>query len=280
MRRARPFAAVRGPSAIAAASALGVALTGACGGDDDQKSPVEIYASQYGNAICAEMESCGRANGLTFNRNECGLWAAIYVQGQVDRELAAGATFDPAAADKCIAAATEATRACTPNEDFAATRRECPLVWSGPKKIGDKCKDDIECESSTAGAGVCIGKSPDIEGTCGIRTSGGVLNEVCGKTANATAPETVVDCGPDNQCNLLSQTCSPRVPLGGINCNDFNPCEKGLFCDSSGACVAGLDAGADCDENVPKQCTSGACIRGKCAANPVGTLIPCTGAMQ
>lgn len=268
--------------AIAAASVLGAALTGACGGgNDDERTPVEIYASQYGNATCAVWEGCCRANGLSFDRNKCGLYAAIYIQGDVDRHLAAGATFDPAAADNCIAEAVEATKACTKNEDRATTREACAKVWSGPKKVGDKCKGDFECESSAAGAGVCVGANSGVEGTCAIRTPGGNLGDVCGKAPNATeVPETVGDCGPDNQCNLLSQTCSPRVSLGGSNCNDFNPCEKGLFCDDTGACVAGLEAGADCDVNAPERCTSGACIRGKCGENAIGTLNPCTGEMM
>lgn len=263
----------------------------ACGGSDDEKAPVEVYASQYGNAVCAQWEGCCRANGLTFDRDKCGLYAAIYIQGDVDRHLAAGATFDPAAADKCIAAAVEATKACTLNEDFSDARNACALVWSGPTKTGGKCHNDIECASSSAGAGKCLGGSTDVQGTCAILTSGGKLDAVCGKAQNMTAgpgttadgglagPETVADCGPDLQCNLLSQTCSPRVPLGGTHCNGFNPCEKGLFCDSSGTCVVGLDAGATCDVNAPEQCASGACIKGKCGANPVGTPVSCTGEM-
>jgi hypothetical protein len=259
---------------LAAGAASFIAACG--GGEDDERTPVDVYASQYGDATCAEWEGCCRANGLTFDRGKCGLYAAIYIQ--VDRHLAAGATFDPAAADECIREAVKATRACTKNEDTDA-RAACAKVWSGPKKTGEKCTSDIECASSTAGAGVCVGRTPELEGTCAIRTSGGTLGEPCGKAVNATTiPETVVDCGSDAQCALLAQTCTPLVALGGA-CDDFNRCEKGMFCDAK-VCVTGLDAGADCDPNVPEQCTSGACIRGKCGANPIGTLSPCTGEMQ
>jgi len=272
---------VRGPVAIVAVSALGAASMGACGGEEDERTPVEVYASQYGDATCAVWESCCRANGLSFDRGKCGLFAAIYIQGDVDRHVAAGATFDASAADACIKAAVEATRSCTKNEDNRETRGACAKVWSGPKKTGEKCKSDMECASSTAGAGVCVGASSTVEGTCAVRTPNGELGDVCGKTPNAAeVPETVADCGPELQCNLLSQTCSARVALGGTNCGDFNPCEKGLFCDASGVCVAGLDAGAACDQNVPEQCKSRTCINGTCAENAVGTLTPCTGEMQ
>jgi hypothetical protein len=267
--------------AIVAASALGAAFTGACKSDDDERTPVEVYASQYGDATCAVWEGCCRANGLSFDRGKCGLFAAIYIQGDIDRHLAAGATFDPAAADNCIAEAVEATKACVKNEDRLKAREACARVWSGPRMTGDKCKSDMECASSTAGAGVCVGGTANVEGTCSIRTPNGQLDDVCGKTVDATeVPETVADCGPELQCNLLSQTCSPRVPLGGSTCSEFNSCEEGLFCDDTGVCVAGLDAGADCDVNVPERCTSGACILGKCGANAIGTLTPCTGEMM
>lgn len=282
MRRTRAVPAARRPAAIIAVCAAGAVWSGACFSDQtEERTPVEVYASQYGNATCAVWEDCCRANGLTFDRNKCGLYAAIYIQGDVDRHVAAGATFDPAAADDCIKEAVEATKACTKNEDFLAARVACAKVWSGPKKIGDQCKTDLECESSTAGAGVCIGATATVEGTCAIRTPGGKLDEPCGKTPNAPeVPKSVVDCGPENQCNLLSQTCSLRVALGGSTCNEFNPCERGLFCDDTGVCVAGLEAGAGCDVNVPEQCASGTCIRGKCGENAIGTLNPCTGEMM
>src|SRR5678815_5506663 len=105
MMRAPSVVAVPRTMGVAARSALGAAILAlSCGGNDHEEAPVEVYASQYGNAVCAQWEGCCRANGLTFDRNKCGLYAAIYVQGDVDRHIAAGATFNPEAANKCIAA--------------------------------------------------------------------------------------------------------------------------------------------------------------------------------
>lgn len=274
MRRARPFA-VRGrrPAFAGLAAAFAVAC-----GSDESKSPIELYATQYANAVCSAMEKCCTDNALTFDSNACELGGAGFVQRGVDENVAAGATFDADLADKCIAAAAAATAKCTTVAADPAANAACAIVFSGPKKAGEKCTADIECQSSTKGQGVCIGAGNGMSGTCATKTPDAALGDVCGKTAAGPAPATVADCDANGfQCNILSQTCSPLVDLGG-SCGQFNRCRSGLFCDDSGVCAAALDAGAVCSENRPEQCASGVCVRGKCGANAVGTPKACTGA--
>lgn len=282
MRRERPVRAVRrGLTATLGAVVFSGTFVVACGDDEPPKTPEELYAGQYASSTCAVMEPCCRANGLTFDPGNCTLGGAGYVQVGVDANLKAGAKLDPKIADECIKASVAATKQCTVVADDPDAHVLCARAWSGPKKSGEACNGDNECESTEQGPGVCLKTSgPDNPGVCVIRTSNAQIGDVCGKTPDGQIPTTIADCdGAGLQCNILSGTCSALVAIGE-KCGSFNRCVKGAFCNGSATCVAGLEAGATCSVNQPAECASGVCIRGKCAQNGVGGLTPCTGEKQ
>jgi hypothetical protein len=282
MRRERPGRTVRGRRVGSLVGSVigGLAFAFGCASDEREKTPTELYPSRYASAVCAEYESCCRANGLSFDRGKCELSAAIYVQGGVDRAAKAGAALDPAKADQCIEAAVAATKTCKTVSQVPAANVACASVWSGPKKNGESCNGDLECETTDNGIGACLKTAgPDNPGTCVTKTKGAdgghaSVGDVCGKTPDGTIPTTIADCdGSGLQCSILSGTCSELVPIGQ-QCGNFNRCQKGAFC-ATDTCTEALPAGSACSEN--QQCAGGLCIKEKCAANAVGDITACTG---
>src|SRR5262249_36992407 len=101
----------------------------------------------------------------------------------------------------------------------------------------------------------------------------------CNPPKTGPVPRTLADCErSDLQCGLGDDAkCGPLADFDA-NCPGFTRCAKGAYCAPDIKCVATLATGSACTKN--EECTSEGCVRGKCGANGIGSVTPCTGASQ
>jgi len=233
------------------------------------KSADQQYASDFADAVCAPMAPCCTANGFTFDKGNCELGSAGYVQSGNDAAKAAGAVFDQQSADACIAAIKQLAQSCKTGADDPTSSAPCSHVWSGTKPAGTACTSDFDCAPG-AGRGVCM------TNVCVVLTSGAKIGDACASSAQPP-PASLADCKAAGlQCDALnSKTCIAQTAIGA-SCGPLTTCVAGAYCDTtSNQCAATLAKDAACSSDG--QCTSKACIASKCADNDLGTSKPCTG---
>ena len=233
------------------------------------KSPDEKYASDFADAVCQSMEPCCTQNGFTFDKGNCELGSAGFVQSGNDAALKAGAVFDQQSADACVAAIRQLAQSCKSGADDPTLSAPCSHVWSGTKAAGSACTSDFDCAPG-AGRGVCLSN------LCVVLTSGAKVGDTC-SSGSQPPPASLADCKAAGlQCDALgSKTCIAKTAIGA-SCGPLTTCVDGAFCDTtSNQCATTLATGTACTSN--EQCTSKACISNKCAANDLGTSKPCNG---
>ena len=227
------------------------------------KGADQDYATAYAKAVCDSMAPCCMANGLTFDKGQCELGGAGFVQGGNDNAKKLNAQFDQKSADDCVAAVRALAGQCKTGADDPVATFPCKRIWSGTKMPGAACQNAFEC---TAGAGypACTNN------VCVVMTGGAKIGDTCAGSAT-----TLADCNQAGlQCDALgSKTCIAQTAIG-MNCGALTTCAKGAYCDM-GKCAAQLAMGTAC--TADGACSSGLCLNGKCAANDLASSKPCNG---
>jgi hypothetical protein len=247
---------------------LGLGGVGVLVASCSSKSADQQYSSDFADAVCNPMAPCCTANGFTFDKGNCEIGAAAFVQSGNDAAKQAGAVFDQQSADACIAAIKQLAQSCKAGADDPTLSAPCSHVWSGTKPAGTACSSDLECAPGS-GRGACV------TNVCVVLTSGAKIGDTC--ASSAPPPPSLADCAASGlQCDALgTKTCIDRTAIGA-SCGPLTTCVSGAFCDTStNKCAATLAQGTACTSNG--QCTSNACISNQCANNDLGTSKPCNG---
>jgi len=132
-------------------------------------------------------------------------------------------------------------------------------------------------------SGASGGDVPDAGFLCyaddGLRCDGTacVALKPTGETCELSGPSG--DCIDGDYCDATTGTCAPRKPIGTACIDQAGECADGAYCDAAASmtCVAQLDIGAACTDNV--QCLTANCSdAGTCAGTPaVGANAVCGG---
>jgi len=262
------------------ASTLVCVLATACGDSSATGTgePIDQYASRYAHAACDDLERCCAENGIgPYDKGNCLLGGAAFVQQGVERAKAAGATFDQKAADDCVTAVTALTKQCKSPESDPIGTSACGRVFNGSKRPGEPCGKDLDCASTTEGRGACYKKKAnDPTGTCITRKVPAAVGDRCAITNDDPIPNVLAGCGASRLYCDLGGTCQKPVALGGT-CGVILPCNTQSYCNADMVCAAALATGATC--TADKECASGACVKSKdarkCGVNSIGRELQC-----
>ncbi|MGH7297303.1 MAG: hypothetical protein ACRELB_20365, partial [Polyangiaceae bacterium] len=194
------------------------------------------------------------------------------------------ATFDDAAAQKCVAMLRDRQLARTSETDTLFAHAPCDRILAGLQPEGQPCRFSIECRDGLACVGYKVGvdgtcrKAPPVHAACTLQPYGTVFNEAAaGLHHPACAPAAYCDgticqprvpagkpCSRSESCaaglSCARGKCGTRAPAGEA-CGSTSDCVFGLWCDRSGEGGA-----ARCASKRPEgaECTVGEACKGRC----------------
>lgn len=218
--------------------------------------PIEQIADKFLDAICTAMTSCGAKTFAT--KQGCMAFLSAQIGGDgdggpgamVELVKAGKATYDAAAAGKCLALYSN----CTMFKSNKAPG-ECAKVFTGVAADGAICNQDEECKSLYCAKSET--QNWDCPGKCTAKVAVGQA------------------CSSDDACQgdllCIESKCTAAGGKVGDACVTGS-CGAGLFCDSNAvksACAAKVNAGQPCDSE--DACTAGLF----CGPNSAGDASVC-----
>jgi hypothetical protein len=186
--------------------------------------------------------------------------------------LGAGhATFDAAAAKKCVATIKTVPEKKPMEGETFFSRTPCDRVVLGTRGEGEacrwppECKDGLACDGYKVGTDGTCKKLAPVGGKCSTQAYGGIFNELalavhhgpCAKGAYCQAGTCVargaagVPCARSSQCAdglvCTMSKCAAALATAGGACSRTADCAEGLYCDTaSSKCAAKKSAGEAC----------------------------------
>lgn len=296
---------------------LGAMAAGACGGGTSSGGttssgiPVEQsqFATRFAQSVCAAMASCCQANGFTYDQQIC----TNGFKGQLDSYLLTNSSlqvvYDAAAAGDCIAAYSDALRAC--DGSLSSVDSSCEHIFTGQVEPGGACTESAECADPTGQSAYCdTSTSPGVcvvdaypsgdptPGVAGDPCLGTCTRDVggwsCGASSGPGGTTATVYCFTNDGLHCASTTgVCETLPTLGETC-DYDGCVSPYFCDA-GVCAPQHATGpctdaractstAFCDFNtsqcMPKKAdgqtctTDGECTGGNCNDGTCGPVVP------
>ncbi|MBC8072114.1 MAG: hypothetical protein IAG13_27585 [Deltaproteobacteria bacterium] len=238
----------------------------ACDADDGEFVPSTVafddIEEHFDRAYCERMFECQCEQGRWFESvGAC----EQSVRDQAEQLRAVpqgdGISYDPA----CVGARVDALDAlgCATELDPAADdcASRCP-IFHGERGVDEACSLDATNQYSDCAAGLsCNIQECDYDPVTGAETCTGSCTDPC-------APQPGGGCGTcdqDSYCDWNIEECVP-LPRVGDSCSNSGRCFGDAFCDASAVCVAQVELGGPCSGH--RQCESGYCPAGSCAALP------------
>lgn len=249
---------------------LSLSALAGCSSDDDSNQAAnqgtstdgplssEQFVSSYAALLCDGYKPCCTKAGQPDDGAGC-----KFVMSYTLRDKAKKATYNPTLASKCLSdlrAANMANDLCETSASMGVS--SCDSVFSGAKKPGEACSEDLDCMASEEGQRACY------QGICQTQRLGKAGDQPCigtkdkNVTTTATSlvfpdgtPSSVYICDRANEsatCDLESMTC---IALGkeGDACSWSTDCAPAFQC-SSQQCQPRLAAGAACDSTQEDSC--------------------------
>lgn len=166
-------------------------------------------------------------------------------------------TYQPAAADACIAAVSQAfADAKLKIDEMKAYNDACLVVFDGMSGAGQSCGTDSDCQVSTGLR--CLLAPASTSGTCQIP-----VPVAGGEKCDAPAAKCMdgFHCGASMHCDADG--------AGGDTCSATAPCGTGLSCSGAMQCMPKKSDGATCTQDT--DCMNQLCDKGSSPASGVCT---------
>ena len=233
-------------------------MLAACFGHTEEPAPTPIaeadFALSAAHALCDNIEPCCAQVGFPHDPAACVATRRKKEEDDIAQMRGNGATFDAAAATRCIAQIRETATACADLTQMPKTA-DCGALYVGTRILGDACDNYVQCAPSAEGAVACehirsdVGSdassagpgvaSEPVEGMCMLHKSTSSKGDPCGtRTGGGSPPKVLTECmdrGATLYCNFGTKACQPRM-LSGQSCASDPECALGTHCDG-GKCV-------------------------------------------
>jgi hypothetical protein len=293
---------------VAFAGCVLALLGGACSGSDQTTVPIDQFPSQFGNAFCDSVAPCCSSAGIAYDSATCKAATTSFFQNFVSENSSPLATYDSAAAGRCLDAAKASLQACKGLDDDT-TNTACANIFVGTIPAGGSCTKNPECaggarcvpDTAAPMPAHCVASSPaQAHGKVG-QTCNGSCVTVGSATDCFTAPSSGnslpastcyssdgLHCSSQTQVCVafaqIGQACEPQSCVAGAFCDagtcaatrDSGPClvapdacSSKTFCDPSGQCLLKKADGAVCQES--SECVDDNCSQDANGAGVCGT---------
>lgn len=222
-----------------------------CG--DGESIPPDEFPDRFAAAICASVDRCCLASGGTA-RGTCEADTRADVVRRAGEAEADGATWDGAAAARCIDLLSSIDCASFDAPALRDLNLTCNLAWTGVVPPGGACRTGSSCAVPDA-SDEAIGGASCFNDVC--------VQVVLQPPGAACSSSTLQSCDP-YAASCIGGTCV-ALPGPGESCSES--CRSDSRC-ADGTCVALLDMGQPCSS--PAQCRGGTCSGGTCASGLIG----------
>lgn len=260
--------------------ALGALVSSACGAsteDTGKPSDAQAFPAAFAKRVCASVARCCAHQSYDVDLAQC----EKGLEADLARELAEydglRVSFDPAAAEACIADYANAACLEGPTEGYNV-KRNCNLMFRGLVEPGGDCRKTDECRveggrSAQCADDVCaLGSEPPAGAEEGAACGGTCKNERSDRSACVSASALFEDPAPDPSLppcftsdglhcsgSAGARTCQPLVAEGGSCAGSSQGCKPGTFCDpETRVCEAQTDSG-QCDSERDACASSSVC---------------------
>lgn len=263
-------------------------VSSACGAstkNDGKVSDAQALPSAFAKRVCASVARCCEHQSYAVDVAQC----EGALEADLARELAEyddlKVSFDPVAAESCIADYANAACLAGPTEDYDV-KRNCSAMFKGLVGPGEACESSDECRvegsrSAWCADGVCtLGSEPAAGAKEGEACGSTCKNERAESRACVPASARFNDPAPDSTLPTCftsdglhcaqsggARKCEPLVAEGGSCAGSSQGCKAGTFCDpetrlcqaqtESGLCNADRDA---CTTNSACDLEAGRCV--------------------
>ncbi len=225
-----------------------------CGGSDEDADSAADFSARYAGAWCSlQARCCQQAGGMPEGGCEAGAESLIAMVAE--EAQATGATWDGAAAERCLDAVRNADCALPERILQLELADACDDVWQGVVPPGGACRSEVSCAKPEVSDGASAAVS--------------CVNSTC---VQAVRQPIGAPCSADGTlvCDSLVATCQAgscvALPELGQACS--GECRAGAEC-SNGVCVSLLADGEACSYNL--QCRSELCYYESCQSGTCTT---------
>jgi hypothetical protein len=245
----------------------------ACGEADPKPIPQKDFISTLAKVVCDSVRPCCERQEIEFDAAGCQARnEALYAQTLPT----ANVKYDAQAAADCLALFREVAE-CGSAEDDVPGSDVCERIFVGQLQPGEPCQSSFECASTGAAEGSCNAVD-DEPAACEQNERHSVvhgkLGQACDRTCSrasctSTADEVPVGCYVSEGLFCGRSGSCEKLLAEGAPCRDFEECEEGSFCDSSGSelCTARRADGDACENSF--ECESEHCNDGSCGSRRV-----------
>jgi hypothetical protein len=232
--------------------ALGLAAASCGGGGGAGVGPVAAadFPMRFASDWCGLLARCCVASGGAAT-STCATDTEARIAQIATEATSQGATFDSAAAGKCLSGLSALTCEATDPVALLAALDACNNPWVGVVPPGGACMTYASCAKPPASAGTRVGASC-VNGICVQAVAVGV-GAACSTTMTTMVCDARVGACQAGVCTAL--------PGSGEACT--GSCKPGLRC-TAGTCAARAAMGATC--TADSDCASDICSGGKCAS--------------
>jgi hypothetical protein len=233
-------------------------LAGCGGGSGGAPVPASEFPARFAAGWCGLMQRCCQASGGT-SAGACEADLMAQTTSTATQATAAGATWDAAAAGRCLEGIRAADCAGANVATLVALLDSCDDTWIGVVPAGGACTTHASCAEPQVSGGATAGAS------CVNAMCVPIVRQPVGATCDSTM----------RLCNPLEGACGGGVcvalPGPGQPCD--GDCKVGARCRNN-VCEALLAMGATCAADA--DCLSDRCSAGKCASTLASEAEYCT----